>query len=276
LEHVLLKQVKKKFFFYWENKNIFVLDLSQIPINSIRHEFLNETNVRLNWFEHPFHVQVRLKNLETNLFEYPIENNQKSALFIHLLQASIYQIEFNISKRNYSSLIQITNYFIQTGLLFYFLFNEKLFYLDLNKLIIENILRLSENTLIINLNQMNLSRIKIVYCIEQIINDNSQICSTSNIFHQLIPGSIYNISVNAHRDSFRNIFFWKKQTIFKLVNTSESQDFIFIKINTFSFFKRSISITNSELENRWKLWCRIIKFVFCNIFNRMYFKWKNF
>jgi len=93
----------------------FCIDLSQISINSIRHEFLNETIVRLNWFEHPFDVQVRLRNLETNLLEYPKENNQKTALFIDLIEASIYQVEFNISKRNYSSIIQITNYFIQTG-----------------------------------------------------------------------------------------------------------------------------------------------------------------
>jgi len=89
-------------------------------------------------------------------------------------------------------------------------------------LIIENIIRISENTLIVNINQFNLSKIKILYCIEQIIDKNFKICSISNIFNQLISGSIYNISVTIHRDSFQNIFFWEKQTIFKLVNTSNS------------------------------------------------------
>jgi hypothetical protein len=98
-----------------KNIKYFCIDLSQIPINSIQHEYINETIIRLNWIEHPFYVQVRLKNLETNLFEYPIENNQRTALFIHLTEASIYQVEFNISKRNYSSINQITDYFIQTG-----------------------------------------------------------------------------------------------------------------------------------------------------------------
>lgn len=41
------------------------------------------------------------------------------ALFTHLTEASIYQIEFNISKRNYSSLNQIIDYFIQTSLHFF-------------------------------------------------------------------------------------------------------------------------------------------------------------
>ncbi|CAF2546995.1 unnamed protein product [Rotaria sp. Silwood2] len=90
-------------------------NLSQIPMNSIRHEFLNETVVRLTWLNHPFHVQVRLRNLETNILENPIENNQRTALFIHLTEASIYQLEFNISKIHWSSLIQITDYYIQTG-----------------------------------------------------------------------------------------------------------------------------------------------------------------
>jgi hypothetical protein len=105
----------------------FCLDLSQIPVNSIRHEYLNETIVRLHWFEHLFSVQVRLKNVETNLFSYPNETNQKSALFLHLTEASIYQVEFNISKRNYSSIIQLTDYFIQTGqTIFFFLLKKSL------------------------------------------------------------------------------------------------------------------------------------------------------
>jgi hypothetical protein len=65
--------------------------------------------------ENPFHIQIRLKNLETNKFENPLENNQKSALFINLTQGSIYQLEFNISKINWSSVSQITDYYIQTG-----------------------------------------------------------------------------------------------------------------------------------------------------------------
>ncbi len=87
-------------------------------MNSIRHEFVNETTVRLNWSKHPFSVQVRLKNLETNLFESPTENNQTSALFINLTEASIYQVEFNISKENYPSIIQMANHSIKTGELF--------------------------------------------------------------------------------------------------------------------------------------------------------------
>jgi hypothetical protein len=56
-----------------------------------------------------------LKNLETNFSEIPTENNQTSALFINLTEASIYQVEFNISKENYSSIIQMADYFIQTS-----------------------------------------------------------------------------------------------------------------------------------------------------------------
>jgi hypothetical protein len=53
-----------------------------------------------------------LRNLETNLFEYPIESNQTSALFIDLVE-NIYQVEFSITKENDLSFIQMTNYSIQ-------------------------------------------------------------------------------------------------------------------------------------------------------------------
>ncbi|CAF1119084.1 unnamed protein product [Rotaria sordida] len=205
-------------------------NLSQIPINSIRHEFLNETIVRLTWLNHPFYVQVQLRNLETNLLENPIEYNQKTALFIHLTEASIYQLEFNISKIHWSSLIQITDYYIQT---------------DFKKLIIENIIRLSENTLIVNINQYNLSTIKIIYCIEEIIDDSLKFCSISNIFNQLIPGSIYNISISIHRDSFQNIFIWKKQTIYKLINTNPSP----LRIHTWKNNEYCVA----ELINRFSI-----------------------
>ncbi len=109
----LIKTSKEKFLL--RKESIFCIDLSQIPINSIRHEFLNDTTVRLNWIEYPVNIQVRLRNIETNLLKYPKENNQKTALFVDLTEASIYQVEFNISKINYSSFIQITDYFIQTG-----------------------------------------------------------------------------------------------------------------------------------------------------------------
>jgi hypothetical protein len=84
-------------------------------VNLIRHEVVNETTARLNWGKHPFSVQVRLKNLETNLFEIPTEYNETSALFINLAEASIYQVEFIISKENYPSIIQTTYYFIKTS-----------------------------------------------------------------------------------------------------------------------------------------------------------------
>ncbi len=84
-------------------------------MNSIRYKFVDKTTVRLNWLKHPFSVQVRLKNLETNLFKSSTEYNETSALFINLAEASIYQVEFNISKENYSSIIQMANSFIQTS-----------------------------------------------------------------------------------------------------------------------------------------------------------------
>ncbi len=92
------------------------LELSPISTHLLRHKFLNETTVRLNGFEHfSVDVKVRLKNVETNIFEDPHKHNRTNALFINLTEASIYQVEFNISKLNYASLIQMTNYFIQTG-----------------------------------------------------------------------------------------------------------------------------------------------------------------
>ncbi len=64
-----------------------------------------------------------------------------------------------------------------------------------------------------------------------------KICSISNIFNQLIPASIYNISVSIHRDPYENIILWKQQTVFKLVNTSKSLYSILILIKIFFFEK---------------------------------------
>lgn len=91
-------------------------------MNFIQHEFFNETVVRLTWLNHLFHVQARLRNLEKDILENPIENNQKTALFIDLTEASIYRLEFNISKIGWLPLIQITDYYIQTGKNYYFYF----------------------------------------------------------------------------------------------------------------------------------------------------------
>jgi hypothetical protein len=104
----------------------------------------------------------------------------------------------------------------------------------MKKVIIENIVRLSENSLSVNINRFDLSIIKIIYCIEQILNNSFKICSRSNTFNQLIPASIYNISVTIHRESFQNSFVWQKQTVFKLVNTSNEHFHMFILIH-FSF-----------------------------------------
>ncbi len=190
-------------------------------MNSIRHEFVNEITVRLSWSKHPFSVQVRLKNLETNLFESPTKNNQTSALFINFVEASIYQVEFNISKENYPSIIQMANYFIQTGGHFLISSKTKFICLDFKKSILENIVRLSETSLLVNISQYSSPKIQIIYCIKQIIGNNSQNCSNSSLFTQLNSATIYNVSVNIRRDSFKKRFFWN-QTVFKLVNTSKS------------------------------------------------------
>ncbi len=99
-------------------------------------------------------------------------------------------------------------------------------------MIIENILRPSDNCLIVNLNRHDSPKLKQIYCIQQIINDSLHICSLSNTFNQLIPGTIYNISVTIHRDSYENKFNWEKQTVFKLVNTSKLEYFI---LNFYSY-----------------------------------------
>jgi len=96
---------------------------------------------------------------------------------------------------------------------------------DFKKLTIESVIRLSDNILIININEYDSFRIHVIYCIEQLDDANLQICSTSNIFSDLSSGRIYNVSVHIQRDSFQMKFFWTKQTVSKFVNTSK---FIFL------------------------------------------------
>ena len=91
------------------------LDLSLIPVDTIKHQFLNKTTVRINWLKHAFAVQTRLINLETNSLESPTKYDDSSASFVHLAEASIYQVEFNISKSQYPSINQTTDYSIETG-----------------------------------------------------------------------------------------------------------------------------------------------------------------
>lgn len=109
----------------------------------------------------------------------------------------------------------------------------KLHYLDFKKLSIKTIVRISESTLIVTIDRFAVSRAKITYCIEKLTDDTSKLCSTSNIFNQLTPGSIYNISIIIHRDSFQNIFLWKKHEIFTLVNTSKSNYILLIMLKVF-------------------------------------------
>jgi hypothetical protein len=189
-------------------------------VNSTQHEFVNSTNVRLNWSKHPFSVQARLINLETNFSSSPTEYNETSALFINLAEASIYQVEFHISKENYPSIIQMADYFIKTSQRFPIFSKNKFICLDFKNSILKNIVRLSENSLLVNINQYNLSKIEIIYCIKQIIGNKLQNCSNSNLFTQLSSGTIYNVSVNIRRNSFKSRFFWN-ETLFKLVNTSK-------------------------------------------------------
>jgi hypothetical protein len=97
---------------------MFSLGLSPIAEKSIEHKIVNQTAVRLTWPKHPFSVQPRLRNIETNYFESLAEFNETSALFTNLTEASIYQVEFNISKPNFLSINQTTEYYIQTGKFF--------------------------------------------------------------------------------------------------------------------------------------------------------------
>jgi len=94
-------------------------------------------------------------------------------------------------------------------------------FLDIKKIFIKNVVRLSDNALIVDINQYNLTKFHIIYCIEQLSEKNFSICSTSNEFNQLLPATIYNISIIIYRDSFQNISSWKNQTTFKLINTSK-------------------------------------------------------
>ena len=107
---------------------LFSVDLTQISKNSIQYEFVDKTSVRIKWREHRFPVQVQLRNVETNFFHNPSEANETSALFIDLARASIYQIEFDISKENYPSIRQTADQFIQTGKQLSLLLRNKSFF----------------------------------------------------------------------------------------------------------------------------------------------------
>lgn len=116
LDQCFIKTSKTEKIFWNRMINSVWIDLSEIPVDSFRHEFLNESLVRISWLDQPHSVQIRLKNLETSSFESPRERTSHTALFSHLTDGSIYQIELILSKINYPSLTQIPQYFIQTGL----------------------------------------------------------------------------------------------------------------------------------------------------------------
>jgi hypothetical protein len=125
MAHVRLKQVKT---IISMKRSDFSLDLSLVPVDTIRYSVINATIVRLKWPKHSFSVQVRLKNIETNVFESPTESYQTSALFDNLTEASIYQVQFNISKPNFLSINQTTDYIIRTGEYFSISSKNKLFF----------------------------------------------------------------------------------------------------------------------------------------------------
>ncbi len=94
---------------------MFSLGLSPIPEKSIQHEMVNQTAVRLTWPKHSFSAQVGLRNIETNFSASPTKHDQISALFTNLTEASIYRVEFYISKENYTPINQTTEHIIRTG-----------------------------------------------------------------------------------------------------------------------------------------------------------------
>lgn len=216
-----------------EFNNLVHLDLTEIPLDSFRHEFLNESAVRISWLDQPHSVEIRLKNLETNSFEFPQTRTSHTALFSHLTDGSIYQIELIISKINYPSLTQIPAYFIQT---------------DLNKLSMGNLVRISESILLIDINESHSSKVKLIFCIEEFVANSMKICSTSNIFDQLNPGSIYNMSIILQRDSYDNRFFWPKQILSKFVSTSKSS--FDLNPSDLSMFKLALTPLKSRV---WKM-----------------------
>ena len=89
--------------------------LAEISTDSFKHEFLNETTLRLTWHNDRFHIRARLRNVETNTTEYSIDDNARSALFVGFTDASLYRVELNVSQMHWPSLIQTSNYQIQTG-----------------------------------------------------------------------------------------------------------------------------------------------------------------
>lgn len=93
--------------------------------------------------------------------------------------------------------------------------------LDLKKISLENLfIRRSEDILMIDIREYHSSKVKMTFCLEEYLDNQMKICSSSNIFEQLTPASIYNISMTIQRDSFANLFFWPKQFLSKLVSTS--------------------------------------------------------
>ncbi len=201
-------------------------DLSPISIETIRHEFVNRTAVRFMWLDHPFDVQARLRNLESNSVKTPIENTRRMALFTNLTSGSIYRLELNISQINWPIFLQTTDYHIQTGTITdkkKKTANQSSISLDVDKPMITQILRKSDSTLIVLVTEPDSSSLGFLYCIQLFRENSPKNCSTSNVFNQLQPASIYNVSVINRRDPYENLFIWSEQITFKLVNTSESK-----------------------------------------------------
>ena len=228
--------------------------LAGISLDSLEHEFLNETMLRLTWRNDRFHIRARLKNVETNATENSIDHNARSALFVGLTEASLYRVELNVSQVNWPSLIQTSNYYIQTGERSSLGWTQKkptdTLFSDLRRPSIERILRISDDTLVVDVRRSRHPLIKIQFCLEQLIERNAHICSSSNRFDELLPGSIYNVSIVLYRPSFQNRFIWQNRSRHQLVNTSESllcSDSIPVVCLKPS---RSLSSASSSLENK--------------------------
>lgn len=203
--------------------------LTPISIESIQHQFLNESALRLHWLNNRLHIQCRLRNLETNGLIDPVDTNyNQSAIFNNLAEGNIYRVEFNISKASSSPLLQITPYRLPIGSsndlsrgtkfeFDYFFFDE-----DLRATSIDRVVRISDHSLLIHVNRSRLTTIKILFCWEEVLNNTVRSCSASNKIQQLRPGTIYRIAVITYRDPFEKRFIWSNKTTLKLVNTSKN------------------------------------------------------
>ncbi|CAF1047640.1 unnamed protein product, partial [Didymodactylos carnosus] len=266
-QYEIIASIKKFLPNYDKQKNetcTIKTDLPSVSISSIKHEKIDDFSYKITWSIPPLNsfdfIRATLVNIETNQTYYPSQQNELyMVIFDPLETASIYVLKLNISKLDWKSFVQNTNYFIQT---------------DLEQPRIETITRTSSKLRIFLHHFLSTRQVKLKYCLQLMCTmidvscvNTANNCTTTDrfeiLFEKLLPAMIYNVSIVNTRHVFE-MYTWPEIGTWKVINTE-------VPLKFYSFLSESALEVRSAQESEQSVcsaeinWPLIVQASYINI-----------